>query len=57
MLLDPDLGPVYLLKADASDEFYHIPLRPGYDPNMGLVLPSADNGEDLVYILIALPVG
>ena len=37
---DPALGYVYLLKADVSDGFYRIGLRPTDAPKLGLVFPS-----------------
>ena len=37
---DPALGYVYLLKADVSDGFYLIGLRPEDAPKLGLILPS-----------------
>ena len=37
---DPVLGPVYLLKADVSDGFYRIGLRPKDAPKLGLIFLS-----------------
>ena len=37
---DPDLGYVYLLKANASDGFYRIGLRPEDAPKLGLIFPG-----------------
>ena len=37
---DPALVYIYLLKADASDGFYLIGLRPEDAPKLGLILPS-----------------
>ena len=39
-LCRPSLGPVYLLKADVSDEFYRIGLLPEDAPMLRLILPS-----------------
>ena len=37
---NPELGYVYLLKADVSDGFYRIGLRPEDSPKLGLIFPS-----------------
>ena len=37
---DPALGYVYLLKADVSNGFYRIGLRPEDAPKLGLIFPS-----------------
>ena len=50
VLLDPALGPVYLLNTDVSDGFYHIVLHPEDASNMGLVLLSEYDRDDLVSI-------
>ena len=50
-----DLGPVYVLKSDVSDGLYRIALRPADAPNFGLVFPSDDQGDDLVAIMLTLP--
>ena len=42
------LGLIYVLKADASNEFYHIALRPEDAPNMGLGFPSVEKGYEIV---------
>ena len=41
VISDPDLGSIYVFKYYVSNGIYHIALRPGGDPNLGLVLPSA----------------
>ena len=56
-IADPALGAVYVLKDDVGNGFYHIALWHGDTPNLGLVLPSAVNREDLVAILLTLPMG
>ena len=38
VLADQALGPVHVLKADVSDGFYHIVLRPTDAPKMGIVI-------------------
>ena len=37
---DPALGYIYLLKADVSDGFYRIGLRPEDAPKLGLIFPQ-----------------
>ena len=55
--MDPSLGPVYLLKADVSDEFYRIGLRPGDAPKLGLIFPNSADEEPIVAIPLKLPMG
>ena len=40
---DPALVPVYILKADVSDGFYGIGIRPEDAPKIGLIFPSGAN--------------
>ena len=47
---DPALGPVYMLKADVSDGFYRIWIRPEDTPKLGLIFPSGNNEEPMVAI-------
>ena len=54
---DPALGYVYLLKADVSDGFYRIGLRPTDAPKLGLIFPSRKGEEELVAIPLTLPMG
>ena len=54
---DPKLGPVHMIKADVSDGFYWIGLRPSDAAKLGLVFPSEAGKEDLVAILLTLPMG
>ena len=53
----PSLGYVYLLKADVSDGFYHICLRPEDAPKLGLIFPSGSQEEPMVAIPLTLPMG
>ena len=39
VIADPALGPVYILKADASDSFYPIGLCPTYANKLEIVFP------------------
>ena len=39
---------VYMLKADISDGFYRIGLRPEDAPKLGLILPSGEEEEPMV---------
>ena len=54
---DPALGYVYLLKADVSNGFYHIGLRPEDAPKLGLIFPSGEEEEPMVAIPLTLPMG
>ena len=54
---DPALGYVYLLKADVSDGFYRIGLRPEDAPKLGLIFPSGEEEEPMVAIPLTLPMG
>ena len=54
---DPELGYVYLLKADVSDGFYRIGLHPTDVPKLGLVFPSGKGEEQMVAIPLTLPLG
>ena len=54
---DPALGCVYLLKADVSDGFYRIGLRPEDAPKLGLIFPSGKEEEQMLAIHLALPMG
>ena len=52
---DPALGYVYLLKADVSDGFYRIGLRPKDAPKLGLIFPSGKGEEKMIAIPLTLP--
>ena len=54
---DPDLGPVYLLKADVLDGFYRIGLRPEDAPKLGLIFLNGTDEEPMVAIPLTLPTG
>ena len=54
---DPAQGYVYLLKADVSDGFYLIGLRPTDAPKMGLIYPSRKEEDQRVSITLTLPMG
>ena len=54
---DPELGYVYLLKADVSNGFYRIGLRPIDAPKLGLIFPSGKGEEQMVAIPLTLPMG
>jgi hypothetical protein len=58
LLADPRYGPVYLMKADASDGFYRVALAPRDCPKLGLLFPSIPTfDEPLVAIPLVLPMG
>ena len=42
---DPALGPIYILKANMSDGFYGIGVRPEDAPKLGLIFPSGADEE------------
>ena len=46
-----------MIKADVSDGFYRIGLRPSDAAKLGLVFPSEAGEEDLVVIPLTLPMG
>ena len=54
---DPKLGPGHMIKADVSDGFYRIGLRPSDAAKLGLVFSSEAGEEDLVAILLTMPMG
>ena len=57
VIVDPALGAVYVLKAEVSNRFYIIVLRPTDSPKLGLIFPSNGSIEELVAILLTLPLG
>ena len=54
---DPALGYVYLLKADISDGFYRIGLRPEDAQKLGLILPTGTDEEPMVANPLTFPMG
>ena len=46
--MDPALGPVYMLKANDSNGFYCIVLRPADAPKIGLIFAMDDRDKPLV---------
>ena len=54
---DPVLGYIYLLKADVSDGFYRIGIRPTDAPKLGLIFPSCKGEEQMVAIPLTLSMG
>ena len=54
---DTALVYVYLLKADVSDGFYRIGLRPEDAPKLGLIFPSGKEEKPMVAIPLTLPMG
>ena len=54
---DPALVPVYMLKADMSDGFYCIWIRPEDTPKLGLIFPSGAKEEPMVATPLMLPMG
>ena len=54
---DPALGYVYLLKANVSDGFYRIGLRPEDAPKLGLIFHRGEEEEPMVATPLTLPMG
>ena len=48
---------IYLLKADVSDGFYRIGLRPEDAPKLGPIFPNGVDEEPMVAIPLMLPMG
>ena len=46
-----------MLKADVSDGFYRIGIRPEDAPKLGLILASGEEEEPMVAIPLTLPIG
>ena len=55
VISDSALGPVHILKSDASDGFNRIDLRTMDAPKLGLIFPSEEVDEELVAIPLTLP--
>ena len=54
---DTTQGPLYLLKIDLSDGFYHVHLRVQDAPMLGVAFPVAPGKPLLMAILLVLPMG
>ena len=54
---DPDIGYVYLLKANVSDGFYCIGLRSEDTTKLSLILPSGEDKEPMVATPLMLSMG
>jgi hypothetical protein len=50
-------GPLYIIKVDLADGFYHVPLHANDAPTLGLTLPTLPGEEPLVAIPLTLPMG
>ena len=57
ILADPALGPVYLMKIDIADGFYHINLNINDIPKLGVVFPTLPGEEPLIALPLVLPMG
>ena len=55
--MDPALGPVYMLKADVSNGFYCIGLRPADTPKIGLIFSMDGRDKPLVATTLTLRTG
>ncbi len=54
---DPSHGPVYMLKVDISDGFYHVWLRLEDIAKLAVAFPTPPGEEPLVALPLALPMG
>ena len=54
---DPTQSPLYLLKIDLSDGFYHVHLHVQDAPLLGVAFPMAPGELLLMAILLVLPMG
>ncbi len=57
LLANPAFGPVYLIKLDISDGFYHIALNVDHIPKLGVAFPMAQHADPLVAFPLVLPMG
>ena len=57
LLADPAFGPVYLIKLDISDGFYHIAVNIDDIPKLGMVYPTPLGAEPLIAFPLVLPMG
>ena len=55
IITEPALGPIYVYKADVSDRFNHIVMKPKDVPKLGLLTPKYRIREDQVAIPLPLP--
>ena len=54
---DPRHGPIYMMKVDIADGFYHVVLAPEDVPSIGVCLPPGPDGKTLVAFPLVLPMG
>ena len=54
---DPRHGPIYMMKVDIADGFYHVGLAPEDVPSLGVCLPPGPDGKTLVASPLVLPMG
>ena len=52
---EPALVPEYMIKADVSDVFYRMGLRPEDTPKLGLIFPSGADEEPIAATPLMLP--
>ena len=52
----PTLEPLYMLKADVCNVFYHIGFRPGDAPKLPHIFPMDNSDKPLVDIPLNLPI-
>ena len=54
---DPRHRPIYMMKVDIAEGFYHVGLSPQDAPSLGVCLPPGMDGITLVAFLLILPMG
>ncbi|KAL3817629.1 hypothetical protein ACHAXA_011717 [Cyclostephanos tholiformis] len=57
LLANPAFGPVYLIKLDISNGFYHIALAVDDIPKLGMAFPTPTGANPLVAFPLVLPMG
>ena len=55
--LDLRHGPIYMMKVDIADGFYHVGLAPEDVPSLGACIPPGPDGKTLVTSPLVLPMG
>jgi hypothetical protein len=54
---NPDYSPPLMAKINLADGYYRVPLSQGAALELAAVLPSDSPGENLIDILLSLPMG
>ena len=48
--VDPHHGPIYIIKVDIADGFYHVGLAPGDIPSLGVCLPPGPDDKNSSHV-------